>query len=62
MKTLSCDICTESFTASSFEEWFKQMQAHYINQHADVMASMAGKPKSEDDDWVAASRERFDAA
>jgi len=62
MKTLSCDICTESFSATSFEAWFQQMQAHYINDHADVMASMAGKSKSEGDAWVAAARARFDAA
>ena len=37
------------------------MQAHYVNQHTDVMASMAGKLKPEDDAWLAASKERFDA-
>ncbi len=62
MKTLSCDICAESFAAASFEAWFKQMQAHYINDHADVMATMAGRPKSEGDAWVAAARARFEAA
>ncbi|MDA0369799.1 MAG: hypothetical protein O3C65_02755 [Proteobacteria bacterium] len=62
MKKLSCDICTTSFTGDTFDAWFKQMQAHYMNDHADVMASMADKPKSEGEAWVAAAKKRFNAA
>jgi hypothetical protein len=38
------------------------MQSHYMNDHADVVASMADKPKSEGQAWVTAAKERFDAA
>jgi hypothetical protein len=62
MKTLSCDICPESFSANTFDDWFSQMQAHYMGDHADVMASMADKPKSEGEAWLAAAKKRFAAA
>ena len=62
MKTLSCDICPRSFSADTFDAWFKQMYAHYMADHADVMAGMGNKPKSEGEKWMAAARARFEAA
>lgn len=62
MKTLSCDMCSRSFSAESFDNWFKQMSAHYMADHADVMAAMANKPKSDGDKWMAAAKARFEAA
>ena len=47
MKTLPCDVCGRELSAATFEDWFKQMYAHYTSDHSDVMAAMAGKPKSE---------------
>jgi len=60
MKTLSCDICPARFSAESFDDWFRQMQTHYMSDHADVMAAMAHKPKAEGQAWVVAARKRFD--
>ncbi len=62
MKTLSCDLCSRDFSAASFDEWFKQMYTHYMTDHADVMAGMASRPKSEGEQWMAAAKARFDAA
>jgi hypothetical protein len=38
------------------------MYAHYTADHADVMAAMAGRPKSEGAQWMAAAKARFEAA
>lgn len=62
MTTLSCDMCSRVFTAGTFDDWFKQMYAHYMADHADVMAGMANKPKSEGAQWMAAAKARFDEA
>ena len=62
MKTLSCDLCSRTFAAETFDDWFKQMYAHYVADHADVMAGMANKPKSEGASWMAAAKARFEAA
>lgn len=62
MKTLPCDMCNQDFSAATFEDWFKQMFAHYTADHADVMAQMAGKPKSEGDKWMAEAKARFEGA
>jgi hypothetical protein len=61
MKTLSCDVCDETFSAETFEGWFKQMLTHYTADHADVMAANADKPKSEGEEWMAEARARFEA-
>ena len=62
MKTLPCDVCGQDISANTFEDWFKQMYAHYTADHADVMAAMAGKPKSEGEQWMADAKARFEAA
>ena len=62
MKTLSCDMCSRTFSADTFDDWFKQMYAHYLADHADVMAAMANKPKSDGEKWMAAAKARFEAA
>lgn len=62
MKTLSCDICSRTFTAAAFDDWFKQMYAHYMADHADVMAGMASKSKSDGEQWMAAAQARFEEA
>lgn len=62
MKTLPCDVCGRGLSAETFEGWFKQMYAHYATDHADVMAGMAGKPKSEGEQWMANAKARFEAA
>ncbi len=35
--------------------------AHYTADHADVMAAMADKPKSEGEKWMADAKARFEA-
>ena len=62
MKTLPCDGRERDFSAETFEDWFKQMYAHYTADHADLMAAMAGRPKSEGEQWVADAKTRFAAA
>ena len=62
MKTLTCDVCSKDFSAETFEGWFKEMQAHYTADHADVMAAMAGRSKSEGEQWIADAKARFEAA
>ena len=62
MKTLSCDLCRSEFSAATFDEWFKQMYAHYMADHADLMAAMASRPKSEGEQWMAAAKARFESA
>ena len=62
MTTLSCDVCSRTFTAATFDDWFKQMYAHYLADHADIMAAMANQPKSAGEQWMAAAKARFDAA
>ena len=62
MKTLSCDLCSRGLSADSFEDWFKQMYAHYMADHADVMAGMANRPKAEGAKWMADAKARFEAA
>jgi hypothetical protein len=62
MKTLPCDICAQDFAADTFEDWFTQMYTHYTADHAEVMAAMADRPKSEGEKWMADARARFEAA
>jgi hypothetical protein len=35
---------------------------HYMADHADVVAGMANKPKSDGEKWMAAAKARFEAA
>lgn len=62
MKTLPCDLCGRKLSATTFEEWFKQMHAHYTADHADVMAAKAGRPRSEGEQWMVAAKARFESA
>jgi hypothetical protein len=62
MKTLPCDACDREFSAETFEDWFKQMRGHYMADHADVMAAMADKPRSEGEKWMVDAKARFEAA
>ncbi len=61
MKTMSCDLCPEQFSAESFEEWFEQMKKHYMSAHADVMAANASKSKEEGMQWMAEMKAKFEA-
>lgn len=60
MKTMSCDLCDSLFTAEDFEGWFKQMQGHYMENHADFMEKNKDKPKEEGMKWMADAKERFE--
>ena len=62
MKTLSCDLCSRTFTAQTFDDWFKQMRGHYMADHAEFMAAAATKSKAEGEQWMAAAKARFEAA
>lgn len=62
MKTLSCDICDTTFEAATFEDWFKQMQGHYMREHADFMKEAASKTPEEGMKWMADNKARFEAA
>ncbi|MGH1375265.1 MAG: hypothetical protein ACRBCK_02860 [Alphaproteobacteria bacterium] len=62
MKTLSCDICDQTFTAENFDGWFEQMLGHYMADHADVMQANKGKSKEEGMQWMAQAKARFEAA
>ena len=61
MKTLSCDQCDQSFSANTFDEWFEQMKAHYMADHADIMATNSNKSKEEGMAWMAEMKAKFDA-
>lgn len=61
MKTLSCDLCPESFSAESFEAWFEQMKKHYMSAHAEVMKANASKTKEEGMQWMADMKAKFEA-
>jgi hypothetical protein len=61
MKTMSCDICEQEFSAASFDDWFGQMKQHYMSEHADVMAQNANKSKEEGMKWMADMRAKFEA-
>ena len=61
MKTLSCDMCDSEFSSETFDGWFKQMQTHYMSDHADVMAASAGKSKEEGMKWMAGMKAKFEA-
>ena len=62
MKTLACEICDQPVEGETFDDWFQTMRAHWMADHADVMASMADKPKEEGWKWMEAARAKFDAA
>ena len=61
MKTLSCDVCPQEFSADTFEEWFEQMKVHYMSDHADVMAANANKSKEDGMKWMAEMKAKFES-
>jgi len=61
MKTMSCDVCDEEFSAEDFDGWFGQMRSHYMSDHAEVMAASAQKSKEEGMKWMAEMKRRFEA-
>ena len=61
MKAMSCDLCKKEFSAKTFEEWFEQMKAHYMKDHADFMAQSKDKSKEEGMKWMAEMRKKFDS-
>lgn len=62
MKTLSCDQCDTTFDADTFDDWFKQMQGHYMVAHVDVMMANAGISKEELTTWMDDAKKRFEDA
>ena len=61
MKTMSCDMCKNEFTAETFEEWFGQMKKHYMDAHADFMEQSKNKSKEEGMKWMADMKAKFEA-
>lgn len=59
MKTMSCDMCKEEFSAETFDEWFKQMQGHYMKDHADFMEQSKGKSREEGMKWMSDMKDKF---
>ena len=57
MKTMKCDICDSQFSAETFDDWFKQMQTHYMSYHADYMK----QAKEEGMQWMSDMKAKFDA-
>lgn len=61
MKTMKCDVCDKEFSAETFEDWFKQMQEHYMKDHADFMKAAQNKSKEEGMKWMAGMKAKFEA-
>ncbi|NVK25956.1 MAG: hypothetical protein HWE10_13600 [Gammaproteobacteria bacterium] len=61
MKTMPCDLCSKPFTADTFDEWFKLMQTHYMEEHADFMEQAKNKTKEEGMQWMADMKAKFEA-
>ena len=61
MKTMQCDACELQIEAETFDEWFGKASAHYQADHADLMKSMAGRPKEEGEKWMADAKAKFEA-
>ena len=59
---MKCDLCSDEFSAETFEDWFKQMQGHYMSAHADFMKNAQNKTKEEGVKWMADMRAKFEAA
>jgi hypothetical protein len=60
MKSMKCDMCVKEFHAQTFEEWFKQMQAHYMSDHSEFMQSAQNKSKEEGMKWMADMKAKFE--
>ena len=61
MKTMSCDSCEVEFTTENFEDWFKQMQVHYMTEHADFMEQAKNKTKEEGMKWMSDMKAKFES-
>ena len=61
MKTLTCDLCDYEAQGSTFEEWMKALQPHYIAAHADVIND-PNHGKEDMEKWMLENKERFDMA
>lgn len=59
MKTLGCDLCSEKFSAESFEDWCEQMKAHYMSVHADFMSE--NHSKEDGQKWMETMKEKFES-
>lgn len=65
MKKLNCDLCDHVEAGDTFDEWMTALKPHYMQVHADVMASKKGSPeemKSEMMKWMSDNQRRFDEA
>ena len=65
MKSLTCDLCDHVAEAETFEQWMEMLKPHYMQAHADIMASKMGTPEQMKEammKWMADNRARFDAA
>ncbi len=66
MKTLKCDICEVTAEGETFEAWMEALKPHYMEAHADFMASKATlseeEQKAEMGKWMETNKVRFDAA
>ncbi len=62
MKNVSCDLCSTTFPATTFEEWFKAMHGHYMADHADFMEASKDKSPEEGMRWMEAAKKRFEEA
>ncbi len=58
MKTLTCDLCEVTAEGTTFEEWMKALQPHYMQAHPEVMSD----PKGDMDKWMTENKVRFDTA
>ena len=61
MKTLKCDMCDATAQGETFEEWMKNLQAHYMEAHPEVMSD-SSKTNEDMEKWMVENRARFDAA
>jgi hypothetical protein len=61
MKTMSCDQCSKPLSAENFDDWFKQMQTHYMRDHANYMKQAKNKTREEGMQWMAEMKAKFDA-
>ena len=61
MKKLKCDLCDFVEEGETFEDWMKNLQPHYMKDHADVMNDPT-KTKEDMIKWMEENKVRFDAA
>ncbi|MDP3955683.1 MAG: hypothetical protein Q8Q18_00345 [bacterium] len=59
MKSLSCDYCEAMIEGEDFDKWMETARAHYESMHADKLAGASEEDKAV---WMAAAKEKFEAA